>query len=51
MNDEKIQELEAMLVHLSRRVEKLEGRSRMPNSSTILKELKDEASKLLKFWH
>lgn len=27
--DEKIQELEAILVHLSKRIEKLEGRSRM----------------------
>ena len=38
MSDEKNQELEAMLVHLSKRIEKLEGRSRM-------------APKILQFWN
>ena len=51
MDNEKTQELEAMLVHLSKRIEKLEGRSRMAPWSTYLKELKNEASKILQFWN
>lgn len=50
MEDEKIKELEAMLVHLSKRVEKLEGRFRSAPFSTYLKELKQEASKILQSW-
>lgn len=49
-DDEKIQELEAMVVHLAKRVEKLEGRSRMAPPSSYLRELKREASKILDFW-
>lgn len=49
--DEKIKELEAMVIHLTKRIEKLEGRSRMTPWSTYLKELQEEASKILKFWH
>lgn len=51
MENEKIQELEAMLIHLSKRIEKLEGRTRMAPWSSYLKELKQEASKILQFWH
>ena len=36
---------------LSKRIEKLEGRSRMAPWSTYLKELKQEASKILQFWN
>ena len=48
---EKIAELEAMVVVLSKRIEKLEGRTRLAPSSTYLNELKREAKKLLDFWH
>ncbi len=51
MEKEKTQELEAMLVHLSKRIEKLEGRSRMASWSTYLQELKKEASKILQSWN
>lgn len=51
MNDsEKIRELEAMLVVLSIRIEKLEKRTRLAPSSSYLKDLKNEAARLLKFW-
>lgn len=51
MNDEKIKELEAMIIYLSKRIEKLEGRTRMAPWSSYLKELKLEASKILQFWN
>lgn len=51
MNDEKTLELEAMLIVLSKRIEKLEGTSRLASASVYLRELKNEASKLLKFWN
>ena len=47
---EKTKELEAMLISLLKRIEKLEGRSRMANASTYLSELKTEASKILRTW-
>lgn len=50
MDDSKIKELEAMLVVLSKRIEKLEKVSRLAPSSFYLKELKNEANRLLKFW-
>lgn len=49
--NERIKELEAMIIHLSKRVEKLEKRTRLAPSSTYLRELKEEASKILKFWN
>lgn len=52
MNEnEKIKELEAMIIYLSKRIEKLEGKSRIANASTYLRELKNEASKILQFWY
>ena len=49
MNDsEKIRELEAMIVHLTKRIEKLEGRSRIASFSTYIKELKAAAASLLR---
>lgn len=50
-DSEKIREIEAMLVVLSKRIEKLEKRSRLAPSSSYLKELKDEAARLLKYWN
>jgi hypothetical protein len=50
MNDEKVKELEAMLIHLTKRIEKLEGTSRMAPPSSYLRELKNEALKILQFW-
>ena len=50
-DNEKIKELQAMVIHLTKRIEKLEGRSRLANASTYLTELKNEASKILQFWH
>lgn len=49
--NEKIKELEAMVIHLAKRVEKLEGRNRSAPWSSYLSELKQEASKILQFWH
>ncbi|WP_017258436.1 hypothetical protein [Pedobacter arcticus] len=51
MNDEKVKELEAVLVHLAKRVEKLEGKTRSAPSSSYLKELFAEAKKILQNWH
>lgn len=48
---QKIKELEAMLVHLSKRIEKLEGTSRMAPPTSYLSDLRSEASDLLDFWH
>lgn len=50
-DSKKIREIEAMLVVLSKRIEKLEKRSRLAPSSSYLKELKDEAARLLKYWN
>ncbi|WP_185284943.1 hypothetical protein [Elizabethkingia anophelis] len=44
---DKIRELEAMIVHLTKRIEKLEGRSRMAGISSYLSELRREAQRLL----
>lgn len=49
-DSDKIRELEAMLVVLSKRIEKLEKRTRMAPSSSYLKELKEEAARLLRAW-
>lgn len=51
MENEKVKELEAMIIHLTKRVEKLEGRNRSAPSSTYLKELMAEAKKIIQFWH
>lgn len=51
MDDEKIKELQAMVIHLTKRIEKLEGKSRLANASIYLAELKKEAQKLMQFWH
>lgn len=48
-NSEKIEELEAMIVHLAKRVEELEKTRRIAGYNTYLTELKREAQKLLKF--
>ncbi len=45
-----IKELQAMIIHLTKRIEKLEGRTRLAPQSSYLRELKNEASKLLRFW-
>lgn len=44
--DEKIKELEAMLVVLAKRIEKLEKRRRIAPDSSYLKELKTDAAKI-----
>lgn len=49
--ENEIKELQAMVIHLTKRIEKLEGKSRLANTSTYLSELKKEASKILQFWH
>ena len=51
MDDEKIKELQAMVIHLTKRIEKLEGKSRLANASIYFKELQKEAQKLLQFWN
>lgn len=48
-DSEKIRELEAMIVHLTKRIEKLEGRSRLAGLSSYLTELRREAQKLLQY--
>lgn len=45
MNEE-VKELQAMIIHLVKRIEKLEGRHRSAPEKTYLKELKREASKI-----
>jgi hypothetical protein len=45
--EEKIKELEAMIVHLAKRLEKAEGKSRIAPDNSYLKELKKEAQKIL----
>jgi len=50
-DSEKNTELEAMLIHLTKRIEKLEGRSRLAPASSYLRELKQEAAKILNFWN
>jgi len=46
-----VKELQAMLIHLTKRIEKLEKKSfRLANASTYLKELKQEAAKILSSW-
>lgn len=47
-DSEKIKELEAMIVHLTKRIEKLEGRTRLANFSTYIDELRKEAMRLLR---
>ena len=49
-NEEKTKELEAMIIYLTKRIEKLEGKTRMANPSTYLRELKSEAFKILSSW-
>lgn len=49
-DSEKTRELEAMVIHLSKRIEKLEGRRRLAPASSYLRELKQEAAKILNFW-
>lgn len=48
-DSERIEELEAMIVYLTKRVEKLEKTSRLAGYNSYLTELKREAQKLLKF--
>lgn len=50
MNEERIEELEAMMVYLLRRIEEAEKKKRTAPSSSYLKELKKEAQKILKNW-
>lgn len=47
-DSERIKELEAMIIHLTKRIEKLEGRSRLASTGTYLDELKREAAKIIK---
>lgn len=44
---QRVEELEAIVVHLTKRIEKLEGRSRMAFFSIYLNELRREARRLL----
>lgn len=48
---EKTRELEAMVIHLTKRIEKLEGRNRLAPASSYLRDLKREAAKILDFWN
>lgn len=45
--NEKIKELEAMIVVLLKRIEKLEGKRKMYTYQTLLEELRKDAYKLL----
>jgi hypothetical protein len=47
----KINELEAMIVILAQRIEKLEGKTRLAPYSSYLNDLRNEAIKMLKFWN
>ena len=43
---EEVKELQAMIIHLAKRVEKLEGKKRIAPDTSYLKELKKEAIKI-----
>ena len=45
--EERIKELEAMIVILVKRIEKLEGKNRIAPESSYLKELRAEAQKIV----
>lgn len=45
--NEKIKELEAMIIVLLKRVEKLEGKQKMYTYNTLLDELRKDAQKLV----
>lgn len=44
---EDIIELQAMIVYLAKRIEKLEGRNRIAPDTTYLKEVRKEAEKII----
>lgn len=48
---EKIRTLQAMVIHLTQRIEKLEGRTRLTSTETYYRELKNAADGILAHWN
>ncbi len=48
-DSEKIIELQAMIVHLTKRIEILEGKSRIAGFNSYITELKREAQRIIRF--